>query len=391
MTMGMTIRAAGLTLVLGLAACLSTSVLAEPFGTNGAADWPRVEGAIEPLVDLRAEEDFVERAHQDLPSRLERLMERAVEVLATGSVTDQRRRLTEIRKEQARNRAEIDRMRFQMAAAPPASEGLVLEVLEGVASFVRPTKETWARRIEEREGDIAMLQAEAQGVRREFAAGLAEIGVNLSEAQVEGLLAMATGDDIVEMMAVFEAMEAVNSELRRATLETGESLEVAKRYYGIHLVLLEVAELMHARFVEQVDDIYLRRLQEISEDAQELRSEAQALLANERDPQMRAVLESNIAAQDLTLRASRLYRQQLQAQRASVADSLSEVGRRVTVARNTWKTVRLSSELVSLLRGSNDAFETLMRIDVPDLRPFESIELQRELERLTEELEEPTS
>jgi hypothetical protein len=56
------------------------------------------------------------------------------------------------------------------------------------------------------------------------------------------------------------------------------------------------------------------------------------------------------------LKASGLYRQHLQEQRAKMQHAYAKTRDDLAVAQNTLQTVTLSGELVNLLRTSQDAF-----------------------------------
>jgi DNA gyrase/topoisomerase IV subunit A len=198
---------------------------------------------------------------------------------------------------------------------------------------------------------------------------------------------MATAEDIVEILAMVENLKDINNQLQRSTVNTGESLEVAKRYYGIHTVMLEVAAFMHEEFVHKVNSTYLKKLRTITQETRAVQAEAREMLRRERDPGLRKVLQNNVKSQDLTLRTAAIYRDRLIEQRDSIREALNRLHNRVDVARNTYRTAQLANDLINMLRSSDESFEAIMKLDLPDLRPFENLELQREFDRLTRELE----
>ena len=62
----------------------------------------------------------------------------------------------------------------------------------------------------------------------------------------------------------------------------------------------------------------------------------------------------------------------------------------IAVARNTYETVKLSGELVSLMRDSQQLLNALFNRQVPALRTFENLEMKREFEKLTAQLRDAT-
>jgi len=161
---------------------------------------------------------------------------------------------------------------------------------------------------------------------------------------------------------------------------------VVRRLYGVHAVLLEVAVDAHRDLLRKIDQEWSVRLAEIERGTRELREEAQRILRTERDRGLLDVTRANIAAQELTLRAVGLYRQRLAEQRAEVEASARRLEAQARVAVNNWATAERAADLAALMRFSDRAFEALSAFEVPNIRPFESRELQGEVERLTERL-----
>jgi hypothetical protein len=142
----------------------------------------------------------------------------------------------------------------------------------------------------------------------------------------------------------------------------------------------------HRDLLRKIDQDWGTRLAEIERGTRELREEAQRILRAERDRGLQEVTRANVAAQDLTLRAVALYRQRLTEQRSGVEASLRRLEAQARVAINTWATAERAADLAALMRFSDRAFEALSAFEVPEIRPFESRELQSEVERLTERL-----
>lgn len=165
-----------------------------------------------------------------------------------------------------------------------------------------------------------------------------------------------------------------------------ESLEIARRYYGIYTVMLEIALKMHDDFVSKVDAEYLTRLDTVRHRAASARADAERLSAATNDAALRRILSHNISAQAETLEAAVIYGNRLREQRNRMKETRARIAERHEVAVNTWRTVRLSSELVGMVRAAGQDFDVLMSLDIPDLRPFENRELQEEFGKISREL-----
>jgi hypothetical protein len=378
------ILSAGLAGLLMLGA---VPVLASPTVTpESRAAWSAGQDVVGRILSERAATRFgpLDQIPAERRQRLERLLDQAGEILAASPAVSSRDALRRLAEEERGLRRLIAEDRVAQAGAPPAPTG----VMDQLRARLSPTwnQADYAARIRRSEARIARIAEERVAVRNAFVADLERVGLRLRPDQVDGLLSLASADDMVAIQAMFANLRGIVASLREQVRASGESLEVARRLYGVHAVLLEVAMDAHRDLLRKIDQDWGARLAEIERSTHELRAEAQAILRAERDRGLQDVTRANIAAQDLTLRAVSLYRQRLAEQRASVEASLRRLESQARVAINTWATAERAADLAALIRFSDRSFEALSAFEVPEIRPFESRELQGEVERLTERL-----
>lgn len=367
----------------------TASTLLVSNGTTSASDkgremWKQAEEPLGEMLEVRTVTDW--GSYKDggsaYSNRIRELLDEAVRILSVSPTDNERDELRRIQDDIRKAQDEIKEIKSKMAMMPE-DEGGIVGTLKGV---VKPTRSGYAADIEVKEQEIVSLKNEATGVKRRFADDLAKIGISLTPDQVEGLLSLVTSDDLIQVMGVFENLKSVNGALLQATESSRESIETAQRYYGIYAVMLEIAVYMHMSFIDKVEREYMTRLGDIEKRTDETRSQAQGMLGKETDAALVNVLRSNVASLDLTKRAVGIYRQHLSRQRDMVKSSLDRIMRQRNVAVNTYKTVKVSSELVGMIRTTGQAFDALMKIEIPTLRPFESIQMKDEINRLTLEL-----
>ena len=353
---------------------------------EGRAAWSASQDVVGRILSERAEMRFgpLDQVPTERRQRLERLLDQAGNILATSPAVSSRDALRRLAEEERNLRRQIAEDRVAMVGAPPAPVGL----MERLRARLSPTwsQADYMARIARSEERIARIEEERVAVRDAFVADLARIGVRLRSDQVDGLLSLASADDMVAIQAMFANMRGIVTSLREQAQTSGESLEVARRLYGVHAVLLEVAMDAHRDLLRKIDQDWGVRLAEIERGTRELREEAQQILRTESNRGLQEVARANIASQDLTLRAIGLYRQRLAEQRAGVEASLRRIEAQARVVINTWATAERAADLAALMRFSDRAFEVLSAFEVPEIRPFESRELQIEVERLTERL-----
>lgn len=369
------------TILVTLAVAAIGLYQAVPAGSRASTDI----GSVEDLAEQREKTSFAaidakpgERAEDSKARRIAYLLDEAVDRLSDGEAKDLRaefRSLIEERKElvEAKNRAEFD-------TAAGASRGLG-GVIESAKSLVGvapadPVKAA-AAKIEAVDGKIA-------GVKERLRVSLAKVGVTVSADQLDGLLVMATADSFIDMMSAYANLRAIDEMLKQASDTSNESLATARRYYGLHASLTEIAGWMQESFVAEIDTKFLPELDRIEKEAEALRKEAGSLLSD--NPDSAKVLEANVAAQDLTIKTVKIYRRELSKQRDAMAAAAAKTARQAAVAINTWRTVKVSSDLVAAMRATDEGFRQLLTLEIPDLRPFQGVELKAEFQRISSRL-----
>jgi len=124
---------------------------------------------------------------------------------------------------------------------------------------------------------------------------------------------------------------------------------------------------------------------------EKLNQETQKLLQKSSSPKNRDVLSANLRAQQLTLQAAKLYLTYLEKQRNDLAAAKQKLAPDIATAKNTYETVKVSSELVAMMRSGQNLFDALKNLQVPELRVFENLEMKKEFEKLTVQLKSGTS
>jgi hypothetical protein len=67
-------------------------------------------------------------------------------------------------------------------------------------------------------------------VKREFAAAVRQLGLQLSAEQMAFLLSTVVGDNMVDLGILFDHVKAVSIQLEHLVAQSGEDLQSARRY-----------------------------------------------------------------------------------------------------------------------------------------------------------------
>ncbi len=341
--------------------------------------WKAINPKLDSLVDLEEERDNLPRRkwfgrdQRSNKADFEKLLNEAVIVLADSSAARVREDIEALRNSNRNLRREIaDHRRNQLSAPEEA--------------FFTTSKSGYEARIERALGQIEANENQIANLKIDFAAAMESYGLKMDPGQIDLLLNSVLGDDIVSSVAVYENVKLISIRLAELTQQSREDLDISRRYYGMHVVLLKILQSMQGEFIRKVDQVYLPRINRIENEVESLQRESRRMFSRAENDSHRAHLKANLDSQALTLRTAALYRTHLRDQRDKMERAMRQTARDVEVASNTLRTVTASGELVSMIRSTQNSFDALASIQVPDLLVFENIQMQEEFASLTQRL-----
>lgn len=252
-----------------------------------------------------------------------------------------------------------------------------------VEHVVKTTKVGHDQRIKQSQESIADHRKEIFRQKEQLLARLQEMGITLTSEQMDVLMVRVDSEDILQMAAIFDILKQVTRQLMTLTQESGENLQAARRYYGMHMVLLESVVYMQKKYIDQVERRYVVGIMGITDETTKLAEETQQNLRRAEQPQHRSVYEQNLKALNLTLKTARVYLQNLKLQRQKVEQALDRSMKDLNVAQNTYHTVRLSSQLMDLLQIGQQSFDAIMGLQIPEIVPFENLEMHKKYEEIS--------
>ncbi len=317
------------------------------------------------------ESSWFGRDRREARTEIDALLDEAAEILGQSPTSGVRARIRALEERIEALQRENDAYRLKKVAAPRDS-------------LWRKTVEEYDQAIEDNEAEIDALRGQLKEEKAAFAQMLRQMGLDVEDEDLDVLLSSVVGDDLIEMAVVFDNIKQITGQLERLMAESGERMAAARRYYGMYTVLLRILIHMHEAAMDKIERQYLPRIEAISTRTGTLRKETRALLRRAR--KNRAVLEANLRAQELTLEAARQYRDYLRGQHAELGARLAGLRKDLEVAWNTYETVKVSGELLALMRASQASLQALSRLEMPKLKGFENPQLREEFQRLTEQL-----
>ena len=309
------------------------------------------------------------------------LLDEAIEMLDSSPLRDLWRELHATRKLIRKGHHKLAEYRQRRVSAPREKETGLLD-----RAFVS-TKEDYDKMIAAEEGEIEASEKIVDDLKDGIVKLLKELHLDIDRDGLESLLSSVSGDDFVSMIALFDNIRQLTGQLQNLTEQSGEALDIAKRYYGMHVVLVKIMDRMQHRFITEIDEEHIPRLQGYTKDAEGNIRQALELIRKEGGDE--SILRSNLESNELTMRAAKLYTEYLLQNADLIRSENKQIKKNLSTALNTYKTVKLSSDVSRLMKTGRQNFEALMKLQIPPLREFRNEMLRKEYQRMTTELLNP--
>ncbi len=244
------------------------------------------------------------------------------------------------------------------------------------------------RKCEKRINELTLHRNELRrnllSLKREVTTELRSWGITVPDTALEPFFKSVTCNSIIDNAVIAGNIAAVVKNLE-AMMQVDE--DNARRYYGMYMVLLDVQIRCYRDFIAQCDGVWSVRL-----DTAINKIQYDHLVANEgaADPRFSATQRDqynrNRRTNETYLRAVRAYRENLERQRNAVAAKMWETERMREVALNTYETLGNAALLRDMMHTSAEAFEAVMKLDLPDLASFNDAAIVSEFEGITKQL-----
>ncbi|MFY9642047.1 MAG: hypothetical protein WCD20_03260 [Rhodomicrobium sp.] len=287
---------------------------------------------------------------------------------------------------------EIAKQREKIAAAKDRIASLREKRLEASESGLLPgifsdTQSSIDKTIAGLQDDIKVREADIVRMKQEIGKALTAAGVDLSKDKLDLLLDSVLGSHLLKLMTAFEVSKIADQKLATLLNQSGDDLKAARRYFAMHAALFAMLVEAQGLLIDQIDTVYLVRLQKIMSDMAKTGSDTHRLLQSPAREDQRRVLEANLKAQETSQKVSEFYKEYLRNERQLLADSRKRTVLDLRVADNTFETVEESFQLKLLMEDAKPSFDALHGLEAPGFEQiFRNENLKREFENLTRKL-----
>ena len=340
--------------------------------------WDECRDRLGQVIELEAEKPklprraWVRRDWADVDEDIDSLLDRVLNALELSEMTDCRRRYTALDEKIGAAEARLAECREARVFAPVDS---------GMNPFAK-TRQGYDRKIEEFTQDIAQYRRDKAELVAALRKAYGQIGIELSSEQVSFYLSSVSGKDIVGLSAVFHNVGQLNAKLEELVAQSPGNTETAKRYYGIHVVLIRTLIRAHETIIRDIEEHYVPKISELRRLNEATARETDQLMEQATDDQRTTLLASR-NTQEETAKALNVYGEHLEDVKARLGKSLEALNGRYQVAKNAYDTIRVAASLVSEMQACIRDLTTVSKMHLPDLLPLDSEALQKRFGEIT--------
>jgi hypothetical protein len=253
-------------------------------------------------------------------------------------------------------------------------------------SALYTTRTEYSEKIANTKEEIALLRRQIvtskMAMRKEFS----EQGIEITAEQMDILLSRVDGDDIIRMVLVMDVLGQITEQLSDIMQESHEELSHAKKYYGMHMVLLGLVVYIQDQLIEKIENLYLPKITAIIDETQAMLYQTDQMISSEENLQRRNIYYQNYTSQQLTLETAMLYQKNLIDQQKQIQEAISVSKKNLALSKNTYQTVTLSQDLHEIISDSQLMMQEVMRLQMPTIIPFENLQIQHKYKELTEKI-----
>lgn len=224
----------------------------------------------------------------------------------------------------------------------------------------------------------------AQTVIRELNA----LGLHISGDTAEQCIFTVNMGDLIDNTIVAKGVGTIVANLGEL-MKSGD-IAAARRYYGMYVMMVTVQKSCFDEYLEKSrHGEWRRKLARIRDDANTLAQQAEFAMMDESfSYEQRDVYRKNYILNSQTVDAVDAYERVLDAHETIIEQKAEAAAKMLQVAQNSFSTISLAGDFISLVNANQDSFDALIELNLPPLELFDDSSLQTEFLALTKKLKE---
>ena len=266
------------------------------------------------------------------------------------------------------------------------NEDFVFAKDEVDASVFESSKEDLAEDIAKIDTFITKSNTLIESLEYDLQTKMLNLGIDLSIEQVKMLTTRVDGDDLAKSIAIFDVTSQISDSLAKLMKQNSFSGESTRKYYGIYVILSEILGFAQREYINKLDEIYLKNINEIKNNSYKSIAMAKDKINESRLERSIEILNNNIEAERFTIKVADLYRDRLVNQRSKTLTALRNTEELISVGYSSYVVASNASSIASIIQDTQSNFDQIMGMQIPDIIPFENSELEAEFIKLSSKI-----
>ena len=339
---------------------------------------------LEDITDLKKKESsasnftIISKSKKDYRIKIDEVLEEIEPILFDGEVVNYASRIREIRQNIKDFETQKVRLNEKFVFAPEKESLLKSskkEIKNEIKKIDRLIKKSY-KLIDELEFDLKRK--------------MHKLGIKLTREQIRVMTTRIDGDELSRSFAIFDVTKQISETLSKIMTENSFSGTATVKYYGTYVVMSEILGFSQRRYIEKIEDTYLPALDKIEKNIKDAIEFAETSIKGAKTEQSKKILKSNIKSNEFTMKVLGQYRNILINQMKSLQNALERTKEQITVAYSTYDTAANSANLVNLINQTQDSFNKIMNMQLPNIVPFENKELEIKFLEISDQLVQST-
>jgi|TARA_B110000240_G_scaffold101272_1_gene114680 tetratricopeptide (TPR) repeat protein len=307
---------------------------------------------------------LVRKSKKDYRIKIDKVLREIEPLLFDGEVVDYATKIREIR----------EQIRSLESQKVVLNEKLVFAPIE--KSLLSSSKNDIKKEITKIEQLISKAYKLIDEYEFDLKGKLNALGIEVTRAQIRVMTTRVDGDELARSFAIFDVTRQISTTLGELVKQNSFSASTTVKYYGTYVILSEILSYSQREYIRKIEKIYRPALFNIKNDIQDAIDFAEQSIKSAKSNKNKNILKSNIKSNELFLMVLKQYDDILEEQEKALGRALEITTEQITVAYSTYDTAANSANLVNLINETQDTFNRILDMQLPEIIPFENIELE---------------
>ena len=340
---------------------------------------------VDNIADLKREEEkassftLIGMSKKDYRIKIDDVLRDIEPILFDGQVVDYSTKIREIR-------SQIKSLENQKVSL---NEKLIIAPVE--KTVLKSSKDDIRDNIDQIDYVITKLYRLIDELEFDLKRKLDDLGIKVTRAQIRVMTTRVDGDELAKSFAIFDVTKQISRTLGELVKKNSFSGSASVKYYGTYVILSEILAYSQREYIRKIEEIYIPALETIENNIEDTIDFTETSLRKSNLKQSRKVLIANIDANKFSLKVLGQYTKMLELQVESLRKALKNTKEQITVAYSTYDTAANSANLVNLIDETQDSFNRIMDMQLPEIIPFENSELEMKFQEISGQIIDQTA